>query len=173
MNYLQETRAPDEEVVGTANFSWLFLALSMAPFWIGLLIVFVAFELLVRSYGMKYVSPSYIDYGILVLLALGIWRYLSVAMPWVFTEIAVTNKRIVYRHGFFTKQVEEVAINRIEGVNLTQPILGRLFGFGSLIIHGVGVDEVKLPPIADPMHFRKAIQEAIAESQSPDASYNS
>jgi hypothetical protein len=39
-------------------------------------------------------------------------------------------------------------------------------------IAGVGVEEVRLPPIAQPMHFRKAIQEAINESQSRDARFN-
>jgi uncharacterized membrane protein YdbT with pleckstrin-like domain len=173
MNYIEETATEGEVVIGTATFSWLFLALEMVPFWLILLGLGIGFEILVRTPAFQKYIPGWLsEYGILILVLVGIWRYLSGALPWVYTEIAATNRRVVYRHGFFTRQVEEVAINRIEGVNMSQSLLGRIFGFGSVTIAGVGVEEVRLPPIAQPMHFRKAIQEAINESQSRDARFN-
>jgi uncharacterized membrane protein YdbT with pleckstrin-like domain len=172
MNYIDETATPGEIIMGTATFSWRFMALHLTPFWLILVGIAVAFEVLVRTYGQHYAPPWLAEYGILALVAVGIWRYLSSALPWVYTEIAATNRRVVYRHGFFTRQVEEVAINRIEGVNMMQSLMGRMFGFGSVTIAGIGREEIRLPPIANPMGFRKAIQEAINESKSQDAPFN-
>ena len=55
-----------------------------------------------------------------------------------------------------------MSIDRIEGVNVLQTILGRLFGYGRLAIRGMGIGEVVLPPIEDPIAFRQSIEKARA-----------
>jgi uncharacterized membrane protein YdbT with pleckstrin-like domain len=51
-------------------------------------------------------------------------------------------------------------IDRIEGVDVAQGILGRILGFGFVSVRGMGVGEVPLPAIAEPVEFRKAIERA-------------
>jgi len=41
-----------------------------------------------------------------------------------------------------------------------QSIFGRLFNYGRLAIRGMGIGEVVLPPIEDPIVFRQAIEKA-------------
>ena len=50
----------------------------------------------------------------------------------------------------------------IEEVNLEQGLLGRLFNFGRLELRGTGVDDVRLPAMADPMGLRRALQDGMA-----------
>ena len=38
--------------------------------------------------------------------------------------------------------------------------MGRLFGYGRVMVRGMGVGEVVLPPIEQPIRFRKAIEKA-------------
>ena len=76
------------------------------------------------------------------------------------TEIAVTNSRLIYKRGLVARYVGEMSIDRIEGVNVLQGVLGRLLGYGRIMVHGIGVGEVILPPLADPIGFRKAIEKA-------------
>ncbi len=169
--YIEETSTPGENIVGEATFSWLFLFLSMAPFWFCLIVVYLGFEVLTHSsLGIK-IPADVIRYAFLGVFVVGIWQYLAIALPWVNTEIAVTNRRVVYSHGFFARRTAEIAINRLEGVNMNQSFTGRIFNFGSLVIFGIGVDEVKLPPIANPIEFRRAIQEAVTSATTPDASF--
>jgi hypothetical protein len=40
--------------------------------------------------------------------------------------------------------------------------MGRILGFGRIMVRGMGVGEVILPPIANPIAFRKAIEKAKA-----------
>jgi hypothetical protein len=51
-------------------------------------------------------------------------------------------------------------VDRIEGVNVLQGILGRIFNFGRVMIRGMGIGEVVLPPINDPIKFRRMIEKA-------------
>ena len=37
--------------------------------------------------------------------------------------------------------------------NVDQGYLGRLLGFGRITIRGTGIDDVDIPPIADPLRF--------------------
>jgi hypothetical protein len=39
-------------------------------------------------------------------------------------------------------------------------VFGRIFDFGTLVVRGMGVGELVLPPIARPLVFRKAIEKA-------------
>jgi hypothetical protein len=45
-------------------------------------------------------------------------------------------------------------------VNVLQGILGRIFNYGRVMVRGMGVGEVILPPIEDPIKFRRAIEKA-------------
>jgi hypothetical protein len=56
-------------------------------------------------------------------------------------------------------------LRSIEQVNLEQDVLGRIFGYGKLYLHGTGEEEIFLPSIGEPMELRKALQEAIGEAQ--------
>jgi hypothetical protein len=39
-------------------------------------------------------------------------------------------------------------------------VLGRIFGYGRIMVRGMGVGEVVLPPISNPIAFRRAIEKA-------------
>ncbi|MBV9992844.1 MAG: PH domain-containing protein [Alphaproteobacteria bacterium] len=76
------------------------------------------------------------------------------------TEIAVTSHRLIKKTGLVALHTEELSINNIEGVRVDQSFWGRVLGYGHLRIEGTGVDKVELPPIADPVAFRAAIETA-------------
>ena len=54
------------------------------------------------------------------------------------------------------------AARRRRGQSPAQGVLGRLFYFGRMDLHGTGVDDIVLPMLADPMGLRKALQNGIA-----------
>ena len=95
-----------------------------------------------------------------IVFALGLLSFAQMMIIKATTEIAITSNRLVYKRGLVARQVGEMSIDRIEGVNVQQSILGRLLNYGRLAIRGMGVGEVVLPPIEDPIAFRKAIEQA-------------
>lgn len=90
----------------------------------------------------------------------GLYMFAQMMVIKATTEIAITNTRLIYKQGLIARHVGEMSIDRIEGVNVLQGILGRMFGYGNVIVRGMGVGEVMLPPIAEPVDFRKAIEKA-------------
>ena len=76
------------------------------------------------------------------------------------TEIAVTNHRVVIKRGWLTRSTTELQLKNIEQVNFHQGLLGRIFGFGKIVVHGTGVDDMILPNIACPTDLVKAIENA-------------
>ncbi|MCY4355613.1 MAG: PH domain-containing protein [Truepera sp.] len=74
--------------------------------------------------------------------------------------IEIANQRLIYKHGWIARKTEEVDLRRIAEINLEQGPMGRIFGFGKVLCRGVGNGGIKLPPIDNPMDFRRALQEA-------------
>lgn len=94
-----------------------------------------------------------------------LWLIVALIVLGTFTrrwtiEIAITNQRLIYRHGWIARKTEEVELRRIAEINLEQGPMGRICGFGRVLCRGVGSGGVKLPPIDNPMDFRRALQEA-------------
>ena len=76
------------------------------------------------------------------------------------TEIGVTSHRFVEKKGLFTLRTNEIALNNIEGVRVSQGVMGKLLGYGKVRIEGTGIDAVQTPNIDDPVGFVRAIQTA-------------
>ena len=76
------------------------------------------------------------------------------------TEICLTSDRLVLKRGVVARHMEEISVDRIEGVDVSQGILGRIMGFGRVSARGMGVGEISLPTIEEPIDFRKAIDRA-------------
>ena len=92
-------------------------------------------------------------YGVgLILLAMAFIRYKT-------TELAFTNKRVIAKFGFISRQTIELYIPKVESIQVHQGILGRIFNYGSLIISGAGNPQAPIPGISDPMAFRRGFME--------------
>ena len=75
------------------------------------------------------------------------------------TEVAYTNKRVIAKFGFIRRETVELNINKVESMQVTQGVLGRIFNFGSLVISGAGNPQAPIPGISRPMTFRKSFME--------------
>jgi len=100
-------------------------------------------------------------FSILGFFLLGLFFFMHMMVIKATTEIAVTTDRMIYKKGLVARHVGELSIDRIEGVSVSQGFWGRILGYGRVSIRGMGVGEVLLPPIEEPIAFRKAIQEAL------------
>ena len=93
---------------------------------------------------------------VLCLVIIGFFRILAI---WA-TEMAITNKRLIYKRGLIARKTEEINLHRIEEVNLHQGVLGRLLGYGKIRINGTGGNVIALPNIAGPLRFKNELQAA-------------
>jgi uncharacterized membrane protein YdbT with pleckstrin-like domain len=75
----------------------------------------------------------------------------------VTTEIAVTDRRIIYKRGFIRRYTVEMHMDKVESVDVDQSVLGRLLDYGDVIIHGTGVGLEPLQNIDHPLELRNHI----------------
>lgn len=85
---------------------------------------------------------------------LGLLFWISAAISYYTTELAITNKRVVAKFGFIRRSTIEINIGKIESVQVEQGILGRMFNYGSVLISGAGQPKAPIPGISDPLRFR-------------------
>jgi uncharacterized membrane protein YdbT with pleckstrin-like domain len=101
-------------------------------------------------------------FGLLLLPAFGagllLWLVAYIRIK--STELAVTTKRVIVKHGFIQRSTIEINLNKVESIQVTQSLLGRMFDFGTLVISGTGSSHAPLEGIAEPLAFRKAFVEA-------------
>ena len=84
------------------------------------------------------------------------------------TDFVVTNRRVILKRGWMNVHLDELTLNSIEGAHIDRSILGRLFGYGKLELHGRGDTHMLFPTMARPDRFRSAIESArISEEARP------
>ena len=107
-------------------------------------------------------------WALLILLGvfvIGIYLFLHVVIRMKTTESAVTDRRVIMKSGWISRTTHELSVESIESVNLHQNLWGRLFRYGRLVVTGNGEAHIFLPPMADPIGFRRAIEDARAAAK--------
>jgi len=138
-----------------ARFHWLYYAAAWVA--LALLIVFVTWIVFYAAAWAEWILLSASIIGLL-------WLLRSMIPIWT-TEIGVTNNRLIVKRGWLSRSTDELQLKAIEQVNFQQGFLGRLFDFGSVDVHGTGVDDLRIPAVAGPLGFLKAIEDAASPSK--------
>lgn len=77
------------------------------------------------------------------------------------SEFAITTSRVIIKVGWIARRTMEMNINKIESINVIQGVWGRILGFGTIDIIGVGGTRESFSKIAKPLKFRRKLQELL------------
>lgn len=145
MAYVNEILEPGETIRVVGRLHWI--AYTGAAIYGGLTLLLVFF------------SPKFPGAHAFALLAALVTagEFLRVLIRSLTTEIAVTDRRVVYKSGLIARLTAEMNMSEVETVNVHQTVLGRLLGFGTIQVRGTGEGIAPLPGIASPLQVRKAI----------------
>jgi uncharacterized membrane protein YdbT with pleckstrin-like domain len=149
--YIDEILQPGEQVLYSTNAHWVFYLPA-----IGLWLVAAVLLVLSRLTSTDGVILLCLAVSAIVALAALYWT----VKAWfhrLTTETDVTNRRVVHKTGFITRKTFEMALDKIESVDVDQGIAGRILDYGDVTILGVGEGKQKIPTIAEPLAFRNAI----------------
>ena len=81
------------------------------------------------------------------------------------TVMVLTNKRVIVKTGLASRRTVELLLSRIESVVVEEPAMGRLLGYGTVVIRGTGGTPEPLDNISHPLEFRAQVQGQIADGQ--------
>ena len=84
----------------------------------------------------------------------GLLFWISAAITYYTTELAITNKRVVAKTGLIRRKTIEMNIPKIESLRVEQSFLGRIFNYGSILVSGAGNPQAPILGISDPIRFK-------------------
>ena len=77
------------------------------------------------------------------------------------SEYAVTNTRVIVgKSGAMQTRSVELLLGKVEGITVTQGLMGKVFGYGEIVITGSGGTKEPFDGIQSPFDFRRAVQAA-------------
>ncbi len=76
------------------------------------------------------------------------------------SEFAVTNKRIIVKLGFFTTRTLELLHPKVETISVYQGLMGKMLGYGDIVVTGSGGTREEFKAVASPLELRRAVQAA-------------
>ncbi len=79
--------------------------------------------------------------------------------------MVVTSKRVLITVGIASRRTIEMLFSKIESIVVEEPAFGRLLGYGTVILRGVGGTPDPFRQIAHPLEFRRQVQQQIDNSQ--------
>jgi uncharacterized membrane protein YdbT with pleckstrin-like domain len=151
MGYVQHVLQPGETVLQEGRLHWFIYWRAVLFFIIACAVAALYF--LTTDPTMQ--NAALIAGGISLLLAIlfaigaGIRRHS--------TELAVTDHRIIYKTGVFSRHTMEMNRSKVESVDVDQTLFGRIFGYGTILVRGTGGSLEPLPNIQDPLTLRSRI----------------
>jgi uncharacterized membrane protein YdbT with pleckstrin-like domain len=150
MSYLDDHLLAGERIIYRARLHWIIFGASIALIVAG---VVLAIILQATQHDYWYLGMAVVGIGLLVAIGPAI-RYVS-------SEFAVTDKRVLAKHGFIERESIETLLTKIEAISVDQGIIGRVLDYGSITITGTGGTEESFPRISDPLEFRRQIQSQV------------
>ena len=96
----------------------------------------------------------------LVLVVAGVLAGAGAFIRQATSEFAVTTDRVVVKTGLLARNTIEIQLAKVESVQVSQDIVGRLLNYGTITVAGTGGTHEPFTLIDDPMGFRKAVQAA-------------
>ncbi len=151
MKYVDRVLQPGETVVYATSLHWLIYARA----------VVIAILALVVFIGAGSVSDATLGTALRLiagfLLLLAIFSGLGAVIRRATTELAVTDRRVIFKTGVFRRHTMEMNRSKVETVGVNQSILGRILSYGTVVVRGTGGSFEPIPYIGDPLTFRSHI----------------
>lgn len=148
MSYIDNALISNEHVVHRAHLHWLHFKNT------------ISLVLVSAALGVA-VHPGLAVVGLLVAAVAGVMEWIE----WATFELALTNKRVIGKRGVIRRHTLELSLRKVERIEVDQGILGRLFGFGTVVVLGGSEAGLTFPAVTDPIGLRRAISVGIDERE--------
>ena len=146
MGFVERNLLPNEQVTYRATLHWI---IFLVP--VSVLLAALALALALNGVAGMVVGAL----GLLLLIP-----------PWIkssSSEFAITNKRVVIKVGLIRRHSLELLLQKVEGIGVDQGIVGRILGYGTITVSGVGGTKEAFQRISNPLEFRRQVQASLAQ----------
>jgi uncharacterized membrane protein YdbT with pleckstrin-like domain len=155
IRYVRRVLQPGETIVYSTKLHWII-------YWRAIFLIIICLILVASALYAWYTADNQ-NLGLALFIAAIIFALLALfsaffkfIKQWT-TELAVTDRRVIYKDRLIARRTLEMNRSRIESVDVYQSILGRLLDYGTITLRGTGGSGEPMPNIDDPLTFRSYI----------------
>ena len=151
MKYVERVLQPGESVVYMTRLHWLVYARAVVLLVLSFIILIAAGDAQrpLIELALKTVAA--------VCAVLAISAALRALIQRATTELAVTDRRVIFKTGMLRRHTVEINRSKVETVGVDQSMTGRLLGYGTVIVRGTGGSFEPIRFIGEPLTFRSHI----------------
>lgn len=152
MSYLQRILQPGETLRYVGRLHWI----VYLP---GLVLFAIAVALAAAIVAAKQLG-NFVPYLLIALdlvMLVSLLTLLAAAVRRWTTEIAVTDRRVIFKRGLIRRHTIEMNMDKVETVDVDQSLAGRLLGYGDIVVRGTGSSIEPFRKIAAPLDFRNQV----------------
>jgi uncharacterized membrane protein YdbT with pleckstrin-like domain len=148
MSYVNRVLEPDETVLYSARLHWR----SHLP---GVFLLAIAIGCVIAGAEIDDKLPVLAAAAVFLVLAAASW--IPAAIRRSCSEFVVTDRRVILKRGIFGRHTIEMNRTKVESVDVDQTLMGRIMGYGTVVVRGTGGGLEPIRNIAHPMRFRTYI----------------
>ncbi len=160
MSYVEKNLISGETLIYRTGVHWSVL---IGPAIVAVIIVVPAIAILAfrDEIVVKGISVNAADIAAaaLIIVAVAIFGYGVIQKN--ATEIAVTDRRVIIKTGMASRRSLEIMLAKVESIGIDETLMGRMLGYGTVVIHGTGGTPEPFRKIAHPSEFRMAVQQQV------------
>jgi uncharacterized membrane protein YdbT with pleckstrin-like domain len=149
--YIDDILQPGEKVLYSTNAHWIFYLPAFAVWAVAVILLALTRFTVNENLVLLCLGSA----AVVALVAL-YWSMSAWFHRWT-TETDVTNLRVVHKTGFIKRDTFEMSLDKVESVDVSQSIFGRILNYGNVTILGVGEGKKTIKTIASPLAFRNYI----------------
>lgn len=165
MSYVEKNLMPAEKVIYRTRLHWVVI------FWpIAASILFGVSGLVLLARTMTGSSDNSgrstpMLAGGAILLVIALVSLVVALLKRNATEMAVTDRRVIVKIGVAARRTFEILLSKVESIGVEETLMGRMLGYGTVVVRGTGGTPEPFDTVAHPLEFRKQVQQQIENSQ--------
>lgn len=97
--------------------------------------------------------PSLIFAGVILFWGLMTW------VTYYFSSLTLKDKLVTLRTGLLVRKTFDIALDKVESIDISQSILGSIFRYGTLVITGTGGTRHSINYLCKPLTCRRRIEQ--------------
>jgi uncharacterized membrane protein YdbT with pleckstrin-like domain len=158
MDYIDRNLVEGETVLFRTRLHWIVL---LKPIFAAVILLFVPGGLLLWFKGreMTWEAVGLFALGVIV-IAIGTVKRNA-------TEMAVTDKRVIIKQGIASRKSLELVLAKVESIVVNESMMGRMLGYGTIVLRGTGGTYETFFEIAHPSEFRNQVQKQVGRPTNP------
>jgi uncharacterized membrane protein YdbT with pleckstrin-like domain len=153
MGYVDDNLIPGERVLLRAAPHWACFIVPSIPLVIAAVTLFLA---------LTSENPAFCAAMSLIFILIGATEILKVGVVFFTTEFGLTDRRIIAKTGLLRRRSLELLLTKVESIQVSQPLVGRMLDYGTVVVVGTGGTHQRFRFIASPHDLRAKVNARLA-----------